>query len=214
MHFLSGIIAKWPWAGTVTGFQNLPEKVQLKLLLSYRVSFWRSAACRLLPSIWLLPSSHQQKTTLLGVTTVAPSTKSTYFRMTFSSTLSSYLRAQKHLFTRIYAFPQSAQRSQLLGSCCWGKENACKLFSISLSSAYHNRQLQCDAVFWSDTVQTAARVNKCHEYCMHLSFLAFSLLAPKSWQVPFSKSAILLWTQSDKNSFLKLVKQKKNFPGE
>lgn len=34
----------------------------------------------------------------------------------------------EHLFTRVYAFPQSTQRSQLLGPCCWRKENACKIF--------------------------------------------------------------------------------------
>lgn len=61
---------------------------------------------------------------------------------------SELLSTSEQLFTRIYAFPQSAQRSQLLGSCCWGKENACKLFSMSLSSAYHNRLLQCDAGIW------------------------------------------------------------------
>lgn len=93
-------------------------KVQLVLPLSYRVSFWSIAAYRPLLSSWLLPSLHQYKATLLGVTTVAPLTKSTYFRMTFSSTLSSYLRAQMNAFTRICAFPQSTQQSQLLGSCC------------------------------------------------------------------------------------------------
>lgn len=53
-------------------------EVQLVLLLSDGVSFWSSAACRLLPSSWLLLSLHQQKTTLLGVTIVAPSSRSTF----------------------------------------------------------------------------------------------------------------------------------------
>lgn len=39
--------------------------------------------------------------TLLGITAIAPSTKPTFFRITFNPTLSTYLIAQKYLFSGI-----------------------------------------------------------------------------------------------------------------
>lgn len=73
--------------------------------------------------------------TLLGVTTAALFTKPTFFRVTFNTTLRSYLIDRSISFL---GYAQATQQSQLLGYCFLGKDNACKIFvtSIPLSSAF------------------------------------------------------------------------------